>query len=138
MAPTLGRLEVHDMSSDIATAENRQTLQMSSANRGNGETRHDGATVPDEQQTELGRVSHANGNGGDVTHEQQIEHGSVSHVNELNLQANEEQRRDVTTPHHDTITAQSNEPPQASAAPEHPQPVVNETPHPLSLSELLR
>eukprot|EP00577_Skeletonema_sp_RCC1716_P005207 CAMPEP_0113371464 /NCGR_PEP_ID=MMETSP0013_2-20120614/26_1 /TAXON_ID=2843 ORGANISM="Skeletonema costatum, Strain 1716" /NCGR_SAMPLE_ID=MMETSP0013_2 /ASSEMBLY_ACC=CAM_ASM_000158 /LENGTH=805 /DNA_ID=CAMNT_0000253313 /DNA_START=6644 /DNA_END=9061 /DNA_ORIENTATION=- /assembly_acc=CAM_ASM_000158 len=146
MAPTLGRLEVHDMSSDIATAENRQTLQMSSANRGNGETRHDGATVPDEQQTEVDRVSHANGNGGDVTQEQQTEHGSVSHANELNLQANEEQRRDVTTPYDTTtITAQyqqaenrANAPPQASAAPEHPQPVVNEAPHPLSLSELLR
>ncbi|KAK1738978.1 hypothetical protein QTG54_010294 [Skeletonema marinoi] len=146
MAPTLGRLEVHDMSSDMSTSENRQTLQMMSANRGNGETRHDGATVPDEQQTERGRVSHANGNGGDVTQEQQTEHGSVSHANELNLQANEEQRRDVTTPYDTTtITAQyqqaenrANAPPQASAAPEHPQPVVNEAPHPLSLSELLR
>ena len=74
MAPTLGRLEVHDMSSDIATAENRQTLQMSSANRGNGETRHDGATVPDEQQTEVDRVSHANGNGGALSNLQPLTH----------------------------------------------------------------
>jgi len=146
MAPTLGRLEAQDVSSDMSTSENRQTLQMMNASRGNGETRDDGATVPDEQQTERGRVSHANGNGGDVTQEQQTEHGSVSHANELNLQANEEQRRDVTTPYDTTtITAQyqqaenrANAPPQASAAPEHPQPVVNEAPHPLSLSELLR
>ena len=72
LARTLGRLEVHDMSSDMSTSENRQTLQIMNAYRGNGETRHDGATVPDEQQTELGSDSH-----------------------ELNLQANEEQRRDV-------------------------------------------
>jgi len=143
MAPTLGRLEVHDMSSDMSTSENRQTLQMMSANRGNGETRHDGATVPDEQQTERGRVSHANGNGDRATVTQQTEHGSVSHVNEMNLQASEEQRRDVTAPY-DTITAQPQqpvtapEPPQASTAPERPQPVYNGSPYPSILSELLR
>mmetsp|Transcript_10888 Transcript_10888/g.18535 ORF Transcript_10888/g.18535 Transcript_10888/m.18535 type:complete len:236 (-) Transcript_10888:568-1275(-) len=143
MAPTLGRLEAQDVSSDMSTSENRQTLQMMSANRGNGETRHDGATVPDEQQTERDRVSHANGNGGVLTHEQQTEHGSVSQVNELNLQASEEQRRDVTAPY-DTITAQPQqpvtapEPPQASTASERPQPVYNRSPYPSILSELVR
>eukprot|EP00985_Skeletonema_marinoi_P028042 scaffold23834_cov158-Skeletonema_marinoi.AAC.2 len=145
MAPTLGPLEAQDVSSDITTAENRQTLQMSSANRGNRDAQHDGTTVPDEQQTERGRVSHANGNGGDVTQEQQTEHGSVSHANELNLQANEEhkQRRDVTAPY-DTITAQPQqpvtapEPPQASTASERPQSVYNRSPYPSILSELVR
>jgi len=113
MTETVAQL-VHDMSSDMSTSENRQTLQIMNAYRGNGETRHDGATVPDEQQTELGSDSH-----------------------ELNLQANEEQRRDVTTPYN-TITAQSNEPPQAFAAPEHPQPVDNRSPYPSILSELVR
>jgi len=143
MAPTLGPLEAQDVSSDITTADNRQILQMSSANRGNGDAQHDGATVPDEQQTERGRVSHANGNGDRATVTQQTEHGSVSQVNELNLQASEEQRRDVTAPY-DTITAQPQqpvtapEPPQASTAPERPQPVDNRSPYPSILSELVR
>ena len=65
-----------------------------------------------------------------VPHEQQTEHDVISHSNETLQASGEEQRLADTTPR-GTITTQAH---QAAAA----QPFVNESPHPVTLRELLR